>query len=869
MPSLDTLDVAMLRPARSVPAIHRLGGGTVLLAAADQPWRVVGQSAAVYQLRQPGGRLVALRCPLADEPDRVPGLEARYQALSSAPTLAPLRANGGPLVENFSFFAQGLTLPAGDFRSAPHPLIAMDWVVGPTLLAAVDHAARGGDRATLETLAEAWAAAVGALAGTGFVHGELTADNALVRPGGGLVLVDYDASAWPGSPDPPTPDAAAADARHAAYVHPRGDAAPGDQRDRFPALVVYASLRFLALWPELRERYVAPSERDSRLLFDAADLERPDNSPLFAELSRLDDVAGRELAEVLRDACLAPVTATPALADVIGDLRRTARRTGGQPLRQPEQVWADHHSQEEPSTTWPTASDRGRPPRSAPVPAWTGSADETAATGEGMERQRRLTRLNSLLLFGDEPAALRFWRESGLDQDLEAARELGRRIAEIERRLAGHGRDAANDPRREAVAGRRDGGERGAPGIASPGAEPPGRRRELAERLRDALTRGDERAVLRLWPDLRGDPLVSDLAIRAQRVLATTAEAAVAAAISDGEDDDIVASVAEAAENGVAVGAAARRAARGAADRMATRRALRAAVADDDRPALAALALSGRLGEIGRLEQAEMRAALRALAWPHLERALAADDDAAILAASDDELFADETALTPEQRARVDLARGRIAWLAETRSALRRRDVAALRAALIEPPPEAQARLSRVERGRLERLTIREEATERLATALRDGPDTAVLSALKQVEAAGAALPAALDWAAVRGVVDRVTLANTIREAAAADPPDYARLARLLPAARAAMVETGRGLGADIDFGRLERDVLRAAHLGRLRDALASDDAAAIAAASDPDPFDALSRLSAVERDRVEHAQRLRGRRVSSSGERD
>src|SRR3712207_2909453 len=64
MPTLAELDAAMLRPGRSVPAVSRLGGGTIAMAGTDQPWRVVGQSAAVYQLRQPNGRVLALRCPL-------------------------------------------------------------------------------------------------------------------------------------------------------------------------------------------------------------------------------------------------------------------------------------------------------------------------------------------------------------------------------------------------------------------------------------------------------------------------------------------------------------------------------------------------------------------------------------------------------------------------------------------------------------------------------------------------------------------------------------------------------------------------------------------------------------------------------------
>lgn len=335
------------------------------------------------------------------------------------------------------------------------------------------------------------------------------------------------------------------------------------------------------------------------------------------------------------------------------------------------------------------------------------------------------------------------------------------------------------------------------------------RKAEMVDRLRAALDAGDAETVARLWPALRGDPIASSLAIRASAVLARRLGAAVARAVERGDDAATVAAVREAEAAGVAVEPSARRAARAALERDKTRRELQAAVAADDRQALATLAISGRLADLGRLEPDVMRRVVRALAWPHLERALAADDDAAILAAYDADLF--DGALPPPQRARVDLARVRTGWLDAARAALRRRDVAALRAVMAQTPPGAEARLSRVERNRMERLTARDAAVERLATALREGPDTAIVEALERVEAAGATLPEALDWAAVRGVVDRVTLADAIRQAATAIPPDYARLARLLPAARAASASEGDGrdvadLGRELgfDFAQLE-----------------------------------------------------------------
>jgi hypothetical protein len=206
-------------------------------------------------------------------------------------------------------------------------------------------------------------------------------------------------------------------------------------------------------------------------------------------------------------------------------------------------------------------------------------------------------------------------------------------------------------------------------------------------------------------------------------------------------------------------------------------------------------------------------------------------------------------------RARVDLARRRLRWLDDVRAALRRRDGSVLRGLLNAAPPGAEARLTEVESRRILRVTMREAAVARLERALREGPDREVVAALAEFESAGAPFPEVLDWTAVRGVVDRISLAEALREAATANPPDTAQLARLLPAARAALGITGAA--GEPDWAALEDAVLRAAHLARLREALASGHDARIASAADPDPFDARLLLTAQERERVEQALAL------------
>ena len=437
-------------------------------------------------------------------------------------------------------------------------------------------------------------------------------------------------------------------------------------------------------------------------------------------------------------------------------------------------------------------------------------------------------RLADLLRVGDELGALRLWQRERLADDPALAARLGRRMAEIAARL-------------------------GRPGeVGSP-----------LERLQQALANGDTETLLGTWIALRGSPdlplgLAGQVNASLERALALAARRALGR-----HDDDTAAAIGRAADaGGVVLPDDLRRATRAAARRARTRRELDAAIADEDRAAVAALGLSGRLDDLGRLPSRVDRAIDRATAWPHLRHALAGDDDAAILAAYDPDLFDDDPALPEPDRARIDLAQRRVAWLHRVRAALRRRDARAVATLTADPPAGARARLSDVEQRRLARLVAQDGAVDRLVRALHEGPDEAVVAALNAIGASGAALPEDLDWSAVRGVVDRLGLAHAIRDAAA-DPPDHARLARLLPAARAVGLSAfsfGPGTGG-IDFDRLEADLLRAGHLARLRDALATDDDRAIALAARPDPHGAIDHLTPPEQERVRAALRGSSRR--------
>jgi hypothetical protein len=311
MTSVTHYDSAMLRGPGTAPVIGRMGGGTIASFTDSQPFRVVGANAVVYQLRQPNGKVEALRCWLADEVS--PEVIGRYRALSDQVVIRSLHASRhSPIVNTISLHADGVLIEGEDGRRAGRPVVVLDWLMGPTVMAAVDRACKASDRGYLEALATSWTTAVMAASEVGFIHGDLSADNAIVRPKEGIAYVDYDTAWWPAAPSVPALDPAVA------YRHAKGVPARIEQADDFAALVMYVSLRVLAAWPELRAQHGQPATvKGAGLLFQPRDLANPDGSPLFGKLRVLNDTEVLGLLSILRAACLADVDDVPTYAEAL------------------------------------------------------------------------------------------------------------------------------------------------------------------------------------------------------------------------------------------------------------------------------------------------------------------------------------------------------------------------------------------------------------------------------------------------------------------------------------------------------------------------------------------------------------------------
>jgi hypothetical protein len=299
-PSPRDYNEAIRNPATNF-ADPELCGGQVVTDALGTPQRHAGSFADVYEVHCPATRnRWAVKCFTRPV---VQGLHECYAAVSAY--LEHIRL---PFAEDCEYLEQGIRLPAGWF-----PVVKMRWVPGVPLNEFIRDAL---DRpALLEGLADVWVRLARRLRGAAVAHGDIQHANLLVTPGEYLMppvlkLVDYD-----GMFVPALTGRQSGEVGHRNYQHPqrlRGYGY-GPEMDRFGLLVVAAALRCLrvggrALW----DRY----NTGDNLLFRAADFAAPHDSPLFAELLRLDDPQGRGLAARLMAAAQKPLEQTPSLDEV-------------------------------------------------------------------------------------------------------------------------------------------------------------------------------------------------------------------------------------------------------------------------------------------------------------------------------------------------------------------------------------------------------------------------------------------------------------------------------------------------------------------------------------------------------------------------
>ena len=257
------------------------------------PQPITGAFAAVFPMTTETGQRIAAKCFLSD----ADGQAAHYAAVADHLEAADLDATVG-----FDFQSPGIRV-----GGTAHPLLKMEWGEGVPLNRFVE--AHLDAPETLTALADAWADLVDALEAHDVAHGDLQHGNVLARVDDGeprLCLVDYDTMYVPA-----LQGKRSLEVGHRNYQHPdRTDADFGPYLDRFAALAIFVALHACARQPALWDRY----DTGENLLFRDADFYAPDDSPLMADLSGLNDL--RPLVEALRRACYVPPEDVPPLRNV-------------------------------------------------------------------------------------------------------------------------------------------------------------------------------------------------------------------------------------------------------------------------------------------------------------------------------------------------------------------------------------------------------------------------------------------------------------------------------------------------------------------------------------------------------------------------
>jgi hypothetical protein len=295
---------AMQTPRRSLPP--RLHDFEVVSDGGGRRWMASGEAATIFRLRAAAGDGKPARELVMRVLDRsAPSPGRRYQAIREH-----LLSRWPELVAELEFEEQGLKV-GGDW----HPIVLMPFHSGKNLDQFIaDHLAAGGAGAVLAGLAGRFRAMTVRLNDAESSHGDLQHGNLMVDAAGTeIVPIDLD-----GMYVPALAELGAFDLGHKNYRHPaRTRAHYSPEVDNFPALVIYSSLRALAVDPTLWRFY-----NEHNLILSSEDFLRPTESAAMAAMEASSDPEVARMARALRLLARAPIESVPRLRDLVDDQGR-------------------------------------------------------------------------------------------------------------------------------------------------------------------------------------------------------------------------------------------------------------------------------------------------------------------------------------------------------------------------------------------------------------------------------------------------------------------------------------------------------------------------------------------------------------------
>ena len=277
-----------------------------------RPW--AGAFAVVYKGVDPDGQPpFAVRIFTTESPER----RERYDLIS-----AYLQGRKLNCLVDFEYRDRSIR-SAGDGKW--YPLIIMQWVQGETLFQWLRARSLEGNREAIATVADRWLEAVQELSDNSVAHGDLQHANVMVDSAWQLKLVDYD-----GMCVPPLVGRRNLEVGIEPYQHPDRGAATllSLDLDNFSALLIYVTLRALALEPGLWMKYVEQVGYD-KLLFRREDFQAPGQSPLYYDLMQLGNSDLQSLTERLFALSQARMEDVPPLGQLANSYAEVERLLSG------------------------------------------------------------------------------------------------------------------------------------------------------------------------------------------------------------------------------------------------------------------------------------------------------------------------------------------------------------------------------------------------------------------------------------------------------------------------------------------------------------------------------------------------------------
>ena len=210
-----------------------------------------------------------------------------------------------------------------------YPVVRMAWVKGKTLdryLGNKDDGLLATEEQLLDLAASWRGGPVASLGSLGIAHNDLQHGNIMVQDDGTIRLVDYDGTFLEPYRGQQSPEEG-----HKNYKHPeRTDRDYDVYVDNFPSLVIFLSLRALAVDISLWEFY-----NEDNLILTREDYLYPNSSDAIRRLRLSRDQEVLKLTEKLVECCALPVKDVPDLESIMRDIGFGSAQPAAQPAAQP------------------------------------------------------------------------------------------------------------------------------------------------------------------------------------------------------------------------------------------------------------------------------------------------------------------------------------------------------------------------------------------------------------------------------------------------------------------------------------------------------------------------------------------------------